>query len=644
MIRVEPADTHRGSQPDDIGAGHELDAVGEDEVAERLADIDAGSARGGHPLAEHLTAMASNRWTARMPSRGVFIPTWRIRRVLQDLVDPGVARVRARLALERDARERVAQIDVSEGQFRDNLNLVWASRGDATAPHAADVALLVEVHELIGRPGARGGFGERSLLVELAQAEPGAPAGVWARRDSAAGPVEVGTLTTRPERALADLIALIRDRPSVSNVVSWGTGFGLDLQAAADTVLLMNHDPTMALPGWPTVSTAVQVANLVRAHPLASLPPATARLHGLLETPTPSAGMAGRDELLGRWARTLTHRRVGVALGGGGAWGWAHLALIEGMHERSIPIDVLSGASFGAVAGGLYALGGLPGLTWALQHDGRLQLATDASMVLGWPMERLLDRLVDELVAWTGTDKCPLHGEERSIYLDNLRAMKIPGSSDPAIRLTHLPLPFYPVATELITGSEAPLWQGTVGHGVKASGSLPPVFPTTRTAGATFADGGLSRNVPANVLLLEGAALIVGSNIVPPPFITPTGSVARGRVGRTATALDPFRRGVDAVVGAQTLFNQAGAVDTGLSPVLFQTAWNGNMFFQISRGEDIVEDTRGERAFWQAMTGLSRRWTVLGRPRRGIGPVASAGSAAGPAQGGQGASLDPGVE
>lgn len=58
---------------------------------------------------------------------------------------------------------------------------------------------------------------------------------------------------------------------------------------------------------------------------------------------------------LKRWVRAITRRRVGVALGGGGAWGFAHVPFLRELLARGIPIDVVTGASFGSVAGAYFA-------------------------------------------------------------------------------------------------------------------------------------------------------------------------------------------------------------------------------------------------------------------------------------------------
>ena len=72
------------------------------------------------------------------------------------------------------------------------------------------------------------------------------------------------------------------------------------------------------------------------------------------------------------------------------------------------------------------------------------------------------------------------------------------------------------------------------------------------------------------------------------------------------------------MVGLQTLFNRSGAVDTGLAPVVFESTWNGSMFFQIDKAQTIVSDTTSDLRFWQALDGLKSRWQEGRLPRPGV--------------------------
>ena len=88
-----------------------------------------------------------------------------------------------------------------------------------------------------------------------------------------------------------------------------------------------------------------------------------------------------RDEPLGersplrrafeRLARMMRGRTVGLALGGGGSWGFTHIALIKALEAREVPIDYISGTSFGALVAGLYAAGGTGALERLLRWSDK---------------------------------------------------------------------------------------------------------------------------------------------------------------------------------------------------------------------------------------------------------------------------------
>jgi len=179
-----------------------------------------------------------------------------------------------------------------------------------------------------------------------------------------------------------------------------------------------------------------------------------------------------------RWARAVTGRRVGLALGGGGAYGAAHVGLIERLHAEQVPIDLVSGSSMGAAVGTYLSVTGPEGLRERMARDipwlmrVSLPLAPVSSVVVKWVMDYLLG----------------------------------------AERLEQLALPMFPVATDADMGVEWDVREGTVGLGIRASGSLPPLFGPTHIRNRRLLDGGLVANVPVNVLRTEGADMIIASN------------------------------------------------------------------------------------------------------------------------------------
>src|SRR5262249_14418551 len=86
--------------------------------------------------------------------------------------------------------------------------------------------------------------------------------------------------------------------------------------------------------------------------------PALARL----DRPAVGALPASTRETLERLARALTRRRVGLALGGSGAWGYASAALILELGERGMPIDLVGGVSSGALIGAYHCAAGAEGI------------------------------------------------------------------------------------------------------------------------------------------------------------------------------------------------------------------------------------------------------------------------------------------
>src|SRR5262249_17060623 len=83
---------------------------------------------------------------------------------------------------------------------------------------------------------------------------------------------------------------------------------------------------------------------------------------GVGELVRPNAPRSALGRAFARLARVVNGHTVGLALGGGGAWGYSHVALLRNLEDQGGPIDYIAGTSFGAVVGGLYAVGGMRAL------------------------------------------------------------------------------------------------------------------------------------------------------------------------------------------------------------------------------------------------------------------------------------------
>jgi len=193
-------------------------------------------------------------------------------------------------------------------------------------------------------------------------------------------------------------------------------------------------------------------------------------------------------QLIKRLAR-LKKRKVGLALGGGAARGLAHIGVLEVLQREGIPIHMIAGTSAGAAIGALYAQG----------KDAN-QIKSLAIDLVDW---KKLASLVDLALPKTGF----IEGKK---IRDQLRA--VIGSD---VKFSDLKIPLACVATDIDTGDEVVIKQGSVVEAVRASISIPVVFTVVKWKGRNLVDGGLVNPVPVRVLKEMGADFIIAVNVIP---------------------------------------------------------------------------------------------------------------------------------
>lgn len=180
--------------------------------------------------------------------------------------------------------------------------------------------------------------------------------------------------------------------------------------------------------------------------------------------------------------------KLGLALGSGSARGWAHIGVIRALEEAGIRPDVLCGCSIGALVGAAYADGDLAaletwvtGLTWQ-DVVGLLDVSFAGGLLKG-----------DKLMGFF---------EKHFVDKD----------------IAALPLPFGCVATDLATGREIWLRDGSVAAAVRASIALPGLLAPISRDGQLLVDGGLVNPVPVSLCRALGADVVIavdlGSDIV----------------------------------------------------------------------------------------------------------------------------------
>ena len=183
--------------------------------------------------------------------------------------------------------------------------------------------------------------------------------------------------------------------------------------------------------------------------------------------------------------RFWKHKRVGLALGSGGARGWAHLGVLQALREKGIEVDVVAGTSMGAVVGAFLAAG---------RENVLRELAQD----LDW--KRLRPFFWEVSLSRSGlTDGRKLLEEFRKML--GLREFR------------ELDLPFRAVATDLHTGGEVVLSSGNLLQAVRASISIPGLFSPVLVGKRFLLDGGLVNPVPVSVARAMGAQTVVAVDV-----------------------------------------------------------------------------------------------------------------------------------
>ena len=176
--------------------------------------------------------------------------------------------------------------------------------------------------------------------------------------------------------------------------------------------------------------------------------------------------------------------KIGLALGGGAARGWAHIGVLRALHKAGIKPDIIAGTSIGAVVGACEIAGQLDELeTFARDLTRR--------RVLGF---------LDFNLSGTGLITGHRLGERLRQQLGNTA-------------IEELPRRFTAVATEIGTGHEVWLSRGNLVDAVRASYALPGVFRPAKVDGRWLFDGALVNPIPISVCRALGARYVIAVNL-----------------------------------------------------------------------------------------------------------------------------------
>jgi NTE family protein len=301
-------------------------------------------------------------------------------------------------------------------------------------------------------------------------------------------------------------------------------------------------------------------------------------------------------------------KHIGLALGGGGARGLAHIGVLRVLDEESVPIDLIVGTSAGALVGGAYASGISPG-----------ELERKADEYLNSPQFQS-----SAIRAFEKAQASAEMGLKRKIqnYLKNrylvVQAMFKPGilSNEefqetinyfiPDIQIEDMPISFRAVATDLLGGEQIIFSEGPLRQAVWASCAVPGAIAPLKEGEWLLSDGGIISLIPSSVAREEGADVVIAV------------AVDRGLSPREdlRTVVDIYHRASE-IMGEKLKNYELAEADVVILPEVGELHWSN-----FSQAMNLIEE--GEKATQRKMEDIRhcvpgmKRWIPFRKGKKRI--------------------------
>lgn len=229
-------------------------------------------------------------------------------------------------------------------------------------------------------------------------------------------------------------------------------------------------------------------------------------------------------------------KKLGLALGSGGARGVAHVGFLQALDEAEIEVSCVSGCSMGAIVGACYCAGLAP--------------ATIKARIRSLKLLQVASLNVNPIRA---------NGLFRFTKARKLLESYIPAETT----FADLKIPFTCVATDLIGGKTVELKEGKVIDAILASSCIPGAFTPQNLNGMMLVDGGVLERVPAGEVKALGADVVVAVDVL--------GDLTAARAEPPKNLIDTLLRYIDIVDTRITQRKQRqrkGTIDLWLEPAL----------------------------------------------------------------------------
>jgi NTE family protein len=253
----------------------------------------------------------------------------------------------------------------------------------------------------------------------------------------------------------------------------------------------------------------------------------------------------------------ISRKKIGLALGGGGAKGLAHIGVIKVLEKYGIPIDFIAGTSMGALVGGWYAI--------------RKKI-------------KLLETLFLEIDnSETYSMNKVMKARDGALFSDKNVIRRLEGAFED-LTFEDCQLPFAAVATDVATGEEVIIKEGRLADAVRASVSLPLIFKPVKRDGRLLIDGGFVNPVPADVVKDMGADFVIAVDVSSKWLNIPENESTL-KEGNIHSVMSEVFSAIEYQVAKQIL----QYADIILRPAVLSYDW-----LAFNRAEEIIEKGRDE--------------------------------------------------
>jgi NTE family protein len=206
--------------------------------------------------------------------------------------------------------------------------------------------------------------------------------------------------------------------------------------------------------------------------------------------------------------------KVGLVLSGGGAKGFAHIAVLKEIDKAGIQLDYIGGTSMGAIIGGMYAAG------YSAVQIEEIILDTDFQALIRDKLPRSSETFFEKEFGENTIITLPADGGKiglpraisRGQNVLNL-LLQLLDDADGDLDFSKLPVPFFCIATDVENGAPVILEKGSLPLALRASGSFPSLLNPIEIDGKLLVDGGIANNFPVSVMKDKGIDIVIGVDV-----------------------------------------------------------------------------------------------------------------------------------